>query len=363
MELSDRYSILDRALHRFAFKTAAMQIELAAVENQMFRKRLAAIELRQPVFITSLPRAGTTLLLEVLSSAEEFASHTYRDMPFILLPFLSDYLARRARGSDPPLVERAHADGVLVGLDSPEAFEEMIWRAWWSEHYRSDRIVPWEGCDDDEFQGLFRDHLRKVIWLRRGTSSDETRYVSKNNGNIARIGALWDCCGDAVVVVPIRDPEQQALSLLRQHRRFLELHARDRFARRYMEGIGHFDFGENLLPVDLCGWLGSARWRDPLHLEFWLEYWAASFECILKQHGARVRFLPYEAFCRNPSQGLRVLAELVESQDPDALLRGTDTIRPSRPHELDNPVRDPALLDRVRDVYSQVLAVSDVRLA
>ncbi len=32
------------------------------------------------------------------------------------------------------------------------------------------------------------------------------------------------------------------------------MHARDPFARRYMEAIGHYDFGANLRPIDFDGW-------------------------------------------------------------------------------------------------------------
>jgi len=363
VDLSDRYSRIDRALHRVAFKTAPIQIELAAIENRIFKKRLEGIEARRPVFITSLPRAGTTVLLQLLSGLEEFASNTYRDMPFVLLPLMWHPLARNARDDRLPMVERAHGDGILVGLDSAEAFEEMFWRAWWPEHYRSDRIVPWTGCDDEEFIELFRNHLRKVIWLRRGPSGAEARYVSKNNGNIARIEALYDCCPDALVLVPVREPVQQALSLLRQHRRFLEMHTRDTFAGEYMKGICHFDFGENLRPIDLGAWLDSANHRDPLTVEFWLEYWVGAFEQLLEKRGGqgqRLQFLPFDAFCEDPATGLRWLAGQLECRDADALVAQQHTVRAPRRHDSVGSVEDRELLDRVKDVYARVMAASDM---
>ena len=61
------YSVLDRMLHRIAFSTYTAQLPLADLETQLFKSRLTAGRIERPLFITSLPRAGTTLLLEICS--------------------------------------------------------------------------------------------------------------------------------------------------------------------------------------------------------------------------------------------------------------------------------------------------------
>ena len=38
------------------------------------------------MFLSSLPRSGTTLLLNYIHSSYEFYSLTYRNMPFIMAP-------------------------------------------------------------------------------------------------------------------------------------------------------------------------------------------------------------------------------------------------------------------------------------
>src|SRR6185436_9488480 len=85
---ADGYSGVDRALHRIAFATYEVQADLADIEDRLFASHLSPITNQRPVFITSLPRAGTTLLLECCAALDEFASHTYRDMPFVLIPCL-----------------------------------------------------------------------------------------------------------------------------------------------------------------------------------------------------------------------------------------------------------------------------------
>ena len=60
------------------FSSFEVQKALADIEDRLCARRLVGIEIDRPVFITALPRAGTTLLLETLDSLDLFATHTYR---------------------------------------------------------------------------------------------------------------------------------------------------------------------------------------------------------------------------------------------------------------------------------------------
>jgi hypothetical protein len=354
LDLSGRYSRLERMLHRVAFATNRAQLELTDLADRLFRRELSGVVVREPVFITSLPRAGTTVLLQVCSASPEFAAHTYRDMPFVLLPLLWRRLSGGFRRRGTP-TERAHGDGMLVSPDSAEAFEEMIWMARWPEHYRADRIVPWSGRPDPEFVRTFVNHLKKIILLRQEDPAIPSRYVSKNNGNIARLGFLPQCCPDAVIVVPVREPIQQVASLRQQHVRFLDIHARDRFARQYMRGIGHFEFGANLRPVDFDGWLASARYSDPGTIDFWLEYWVAAYEHFLNRYATVVHFFPYDEFCASPPLGLGRLASLIKASNRHALIAQQNDIHAPRRHEVPTAGLDQTLVSRAEAVYREVL--------
>ncbi len=136
MSPGESYSRLDRWLHHLAFKAITPQKAMADIEESLFATRLEPLAVTRPVFITSLPRAGTTLLLELLAGTDRFATHTYRDMPFVLCPLLWERLSSGFRTSD-PLRERAHGDGISINSDSPEAFEEILWKAFWPRNYRS----------------------------------------------------------------------------------------------------------------------------------------------------------------------------------------------------------------------------------
>jgi hypothetical protein len=355
MRMTDTASFgrLERCLHRLAFATSRAQLGIADLEARLFRRELATVAPAAPVFVTALPRAGTTVLLELLAGCPEFAAHTYSDMPFVLCPLLWQRLSRPFRRRAEPR-ERAHGDGLMIAPDSPEAFEEMIWMAFHADHYRPDLIRPWSRCDDPEFVAFLNDNMRKVVLLRRRDKPTARRYVSKNNVQLARVPSLWSAWPDAVVVVAFRDPLQHAASLLRQHQRFLALHAEQPFARRYMAGVGHFDFGANLKPIDFGGWLQDGS-VDAGTLGFWIDYWLAAYRHVLAHAGdPRLVLVRFESLVAGAD--LAGLAARVGLDDPAELQHRAAMLRSAAPHRVD-PAHAPA--DRAaaaRELYQQLAA-------
>ena len=328
-----RYSLLDRALHRLAFSTIEIQKGLADLEDKVYSKDLARMEIDRSVFITSLPRAGTTLLLDVIASTGSFGSHTYRDLPFLLMPLLWNTISSGGGKRNGIEIERAHGDGMTIGYDSHEAFEEVLWRAYWPHKYLEDRILTWEEEDrdpHDEFDSFFRSHIRKLLLLRGAT-----RYISKNNANISHIPKLLAMFPDATVLVPFRRPVDHAISMWRQHQNFTQIHADEPFTRRYMADIGHYDFGANLRPVAFGDLSDSDIPESPDDICFWLWYWCTAFECILElaEH-PRVAFVNYDLLCDAPVSGLNNICDLLGVTDLDISAQAA-RFRPSNSyHEL-----------------------------
>jgi len=206
-----------------------MQKLLSKLEDRWFDKVCADVTTVAPVFITSLPRAGTTLLLELMTDASDFTSHTYRNMPFLLCPLTWDFLSRRFQRQTETR-ERAHGDDMLVGYDSVEAFEEILWRAFWPEHFEPTRIRPWapdEEDKDSEFDAFLHQHICKIIGLahrRDSGSGNPPRYISKNNANIARLEWLERRFPDALILIPYRDPVLELELRRHRHRRRCHRH-------------------------------------------------------------------------------------------------------------------------------------------
>lgn len=357
MRFENEYSMVDRLLHRVAFKTPRMQIDLSELEESIFKGQLKDVRSERPVFITGLPRAGTTLVLELCCQVDEFASHRYRDMPFLLLPMLWNRFSRSFRRGD-ELRERAHGDGVMINTESAEALEEIVWRPFWAEQYRVDRIEPWGGDPATHFGTFFRNHMRKIIALREADGMSRARYISKNNLNISRIPLLLELFSDATVVIPHRAPLSQSASLLRQHLNFLEMHRKDAFARQYMEGVGHYDFGDNLRPINFNDWMQETPFCDPQDLHFWLVYWTAAYERLLEHvDGDRVHLLSYENLCNDPRRVLAELADVLGIHQPEQLAglhgsvrRATALPPPGNYADLDREV-----LMRAQEVHERLL--------
>jgi hypothetical protein len=167
MNYEKRYGILSRLLYRTAFRTNKVQHMLSDLEESVFQDKLKGIKADDPAFISGLPRSGTTILLRLLWKTDEFATHTYQDMPFILCPLLWSWYSRffsKEIGSR----ERTHGDGIQISGKSPEAFEEVVWKYFWPDHYRESRIEPWEsGEQDQEFRDFFETHMQKIIAIRK----------------------------------------------------------------------------------------------------------------------------------------------------------------------------------------------------
>ncbi len=348
MEFHDRYSKLDRLLHSIAFRAGKAQQALSDVEDVLYRKSLKGISVDKPVLITALPRSGTTILLNTLWKTKRFASHTYQDMPFMLCPLIWKRFSRRF-ASDLEPMERAHGDGLTVSSRSPEAFEEMIWKHFWPDHYEADRIRVWSSADrNPEFESFFEMHMRKVIVAHSEEGSECARYLSKNNLNIARLASLPGPLRNGTILVPFRDPLQHAASMHVQHRRFLKMHAEDDFLREYMEAIGHFEFGKGLRPVNFGNWIEHAS--DPDELSFWLQYWIAAYRFVLAHRTSSTTLISYARLTEEPKSALSRLSEILHLP-AELLISQAHSICPPRSHEvITNDLPEPLLLE-ARTLY------------
>ncbi len=280
---TNRYSTADRFFHAIAFSSPAILKTASLIEDRLLSKS-ATEPGAPPIFITSLARGGTTALLNAFHSISGVATHKYRDMPFLTAPGIWNQLAGGKRRSV-KRHQRAHGDGLEIDLDSPEAFEEVIWKMFWPEKFRGDSIVPW-GPEDRkaEAEQFFKRHMMKIIRVRQTQGEEPAegiwRYCSKNNANIARILHLKETFPGSQIIVPIRRPESHAASMLRQHENFLKLQAQDEFIQRYMRDIGHFEFGRIHKPIQFPGF--DTGTYDPATPDYWLAYWVAAFAEALK---------------------------------------------------------------------------------
>ena len=349
------YSFVDRMLHRMAFAHPVLQRALGEIESDLFAPKFATHKSARPVFVSGLPRAGTTLLLEMLYKTGEFATFTYREMPFVLAPLFWASLTKSSRKAGKAR-ERAHGDGMEISFDSPEAFEEVSWRTYLGDKYLfDDRLTP---IGPDAVSSEFRDAFVKLVRKLSAVHSAEgesKRYLSKNNANISRIGALNAIFPDATIFICLREPQSHVRSLMAQHQRFLTIHDEDAFARDYMKWIGHYDFGANFRPIDFAARGESAR--NASGPDFWLQYWIDAYS-FAEKHAPKVKFVAYEKLFSNPQGALQALARAATISDMEAFMRNEADIR--RPTTADAPLDnvDQRLVEHAGALYRRLAGLS-----
>lgn len=341
---TNRYSATDRFFHALAFSSPAVLKAASGLEDKLVRAPTQD-PAAPPIFITSLARGGTTALLNAMHDMPGVATHIYRDMPFLTAP----HLWGRLSGGDNRAVtrhKRAHGDGLEIDLNTPEAFEEVIWKMYWPEKFQSSGIGLWDGTDrKPEAERFLTRHMGKVIRARLGGPETPGRYCSKNNANIARLPYLSQAFPGCHVVVPVRRPESHAASLLRQHQNFLAQQSDDDFIRRYMRDIGHFEFGLIHKPIAFPGFDPAAY--DPAGPDYWLAYWVAAFRHVLA-HGETCHFVLQDDLRAAPEDTLTALCGAL-GQDVGALRFG-DYFRPG----LDaspTDIYDPQLYEEAAALY------------
>ncbi|MCA9401184.1 MAG: sulfotransferase [Candidatus Omnitrophica bacterium] len=301
------YNRLDKALLQMGFHSLPGQEMLSYMEDVFLSRSLRPLTIRQPVFISSLARSGTTLLLQLLMKTGIFAAQTYREMPFVMCPVLWKNLASRfyLKGESK---ERAHKDGVEVSYDSEEAFEEILWRHFFKKKYTKYSLECFFADEThEEFEGFFRNHIRKILLLNQTKDRTGLRYLSKNNANIGRLPYLNRVFPEAVFVVPVRHPVPHVRSLRTQHASFSRMQKDDPFVKKYMDYLGHFEFGMSFKRIDFFQQYRKVDSGWALDDEnFWIHYWCDSMRYLkaLKEKLDNIVIVKYERLCADPQKEL-----------------------------------------------------------
>ena len=361
MSFSSNYNMVDRGLHYFAFCSPFVQKTLSDLENDLFKNELKAIDSRNEVFVTGLPRAGTTLMLELLNATGEFQTFRYSDMPFILSPLLWNTLSRSFRKVG-KMQERAHGDGMEISVESPEAFDEVVWLTYMAKQIiNDDRLEPVTAKEvDEEFSDAIRNSVRKVLALsrREGSDAELPRYLSKNNANISRIDALLELFPTSKILVLFRNPLAHTSSLATQHKRFLAEHASDAFSRKYMRWIGHYEFGENFKPIDFGGWLDGVDLPPQADETFWLNYWNAAYAYAMVQKTNRVHFVDFDRLLEEGAVSLQRLGGLLALKNQSELPSAGKRLRSPTTKPMELGQCPPDVWNRAKDIHAQLKSLA-----
>ncbi len=268
---------------RFFAATQSIWRRLAELESSAVRDEMNQRSIDRPVYVTSLPRSGTTILTEMLERHPDLTCHHYSDFPNVWTPYWRNYLLQKTRRHTPKMVERAHKDRILVSNESPEAVEEVLWMNFFpSVHDARQNNVLDGTMRKDEFDLFYREHILKLLAIR-----DSKRYLAKGNYNVSRIRYILSLFPDAKFLIPIRHPVHHIASLVKQQALFTLASQEDPRVPLQLALSGHFEFGPERTHVNLgrpqASQAISKAWTQGREVEGWARYWAMTYQHILDQ--------------------------------------------------------------------------------
>ena len=246
------YNLIQKVLHDLVLSKKFINKSLYELEKIIYLKN-TDIKSHSHIFISSLPRSGTTTLLNFIYSLNEFGSLKYRNIPFIFSPNFSKLFNK----NNIIKKERMHGDGINYDINSPEAFDEIFF-----------------SCNKKNTKNELINYLQLIL-----ISEKKNRYLSKNNLNYKRIDLISSILPNSIFLIPVREPLQHSYSLLNQHLHFSRLQKKDDFIRRYMNYLGHNEFGLNHI-----AWNKPINFNDLNNINYWLEQWTLFYKNIQEKY-------------------------------------------------------------------------------
>ena len=265
---------------------------------------------KEHVFVSGLARSGTTALMEILYRTDKFSSLIYSDLPFLLAPNLWKKISNCQVKSE--YIARAHNDGMLINNRSPEAFDEVFFKVFLNDNYiYKDRLMI--NKLTPEILILFNNYLHLIF--KKNKHHLKNRYLSKNNNNILRLSQIIKFFPNSKVIITYRDPLEHALSLQNQHMHFSKIQGCDAFILKYMNWLGHHEFG-------LCQ---KAFYLNPkifdrmkklsnYDINFWLLSWLNYYSYVLENYSDTCILFSYKLFSVNPTKIINNLLQMLDIQ-------------------------------------------------
>lgn len=309
-ELARAPSLIERIPPRLGLLLGNLESRGLGLENP------SPDRVRAPIFVGGLARSGSTKLVELLDMSGAFASMRYRDRGGIFFP---TWWRKATPGAASVSVrmERSHGDDIFVTPDSPEAFEEPIWRAFLSASGQHLEAME-AGMAPAGLEAFYRAHVAKISALEAGR-----RYLTKGNYNTLRIPLLATWFPDAKFIIPVREPAAQVRSLLRQHRLFEMAAHFNPLVGLELDRIGHNEFGPKRLAFNAGGGRVNAV-REAFSsgndvIGYALE-WAELYgfvDALMATMGHRILIVRHEDLVRDPDVVLSRVSEFLDEPGLD----------------------------------------------
>jgi hypothetical protein len=250
------------------------------IESLYLKEKIEEINIEKPIYITGLARSGTTITLEMLCQHPDVVTHRYLHMVLPYTPHWTQQIANVTPLMRTP-VERMHKDGIAVTRDSPEAVEEIFWQKFFDDlHNEGNSNVLTIQNQNLIFETFYYNHIKKLLFNQQAT-----RYLAKNNYNVARLEYLQKLFPDAKFVIFIRNPFDHIASLAKQDKLFYEIEQEDPRLLDWTKIIGHREFGHarvciNFNNYDIIQRIRRLWGHEDTYINGWAIYWASTYSYL-----------------------------------------------------------------------------------
>jgi hypothetical protein len=318
---------------------APLFVGLGNLESKVLGRRLKDVKVDRPIYICGLPRAGTTISLQMLSEHPDITTHKYADFLMPYTPYAWNWLFPKipVDAMRKP-VPRIHRDRIQVTRDSAEMGEEILWERFFPYIHDEDRVSVLDAnTSNPEFEKFYQEHLQKLLLSRK-----RGRYASKAIMCVIRMQYLLRMFPDARFLLYVRNPVDHVASLLKQDRIWDELDRDDPRQIEIIEMTGHHEFGSRQIMANV----GDSAVLDEIHqlrdagrtVRARARYWAYMYDFVLKQIDSdpdlarAVHVVRYEDLCGDSAETIDKIVRHAElDQQTFASVRDAYTAKLSLP--------------------------------
>jgi hypothetical protein len=300
---------------------APIFVGLGNLESRMLARRLATEQVDRPVYICGLPRAGTTITLQMLSEHPDVVTHKYADFLMPYMPWVwNKVFPRIPVDAMKKPVPRIHRDRIQITRDSAEMGEEILWEHFFPHIHEEKNYSVLDGSTSNPaFERFYREHLCKLALVR-----ERSRYVSKAIMCVVRMQYLRKFFPDARFLLYVRNPIDHVASIIKQDRIWAEIERDDPRQIEIIELTGHHEFGPNQVMANVGRPEELRAIRQLFNDGRWAEsrarYWAYVYGFVVKQLdddpelARQVCIVRYEDLC---SDSLATIDRILAHTDLD----------------------------------------------
>ena len=281
---------------------------IVKLEDLFFKDK--DINLKTPIFITGMPRSGTTLLTHILHDTKKYGSFLYKDYPFPELPLFwnkfNDLYYKSAEDQ-----KRIHNDDLLVNKNSPENLDEFIWKRLFQNHYKEFDSFLDEDFSNTEFENNYIRSIKKILFVRK-----KNQYLAKNNYIIFRIKYLLKFIPSAKFIVCIRNPNDTCYSLEKIHKRFIEVNKIKEY-KNFEKNFLHYEFGNSRKNPEISdeSQKVNSLWKMNKEFEGYMLQWISIYEFIIKNYqdlfGKKILIFDYDRLKNDYSKEIKKISQFL----------------------------------------------------